>query len=125
MSLDRKNHAKRLQEYRQLLKEAGFKRVSAYISFELIVFLKSKKQKGECLGRTLERLLLGNYKIRPGYHSDKDIRVGESQSNEAAKQQSSPVGFTRAALRSHHQAEWKRLKNEVMVSFNAELKGKI
>lgn len=63
----------RLTRYQQRLHHAGFKRVSAYISNELVQKLQSLRQQGECLGRTLERILLGSPRLRPKFYTDKEV----------------------------------------------------
>lgn len=123
MSSDRKSHAKHLHEYRQRLTEAGFKRVSAYISFELIAFLQSKKTGGECLGRTLERLLLGYVKTRPRYHSE-SIRAIETPIVDCVNPRAEPPKLSRVELRELRQAEWKRLKLELMASFDSSTRAR-
>ncbi|MBC7203442.1 MAG: hypothetical protein H5U29_07940, partial [Pusillimonas sp.] len=69
------SNAKRLIAYRQRLAKAGFKRISAYVSRDLVVHLQLQKVQGECIGRTLERLLLGRVVDRPEYYSG--ATVGE------------------------------------------------
>lgn len=73
------NNTQRLAVYRQRLRNAGFQRVSAYISLELVAFLQNEKGQGECIGRTLERLLLGTAKVRPTYYSDEEIAQREAR----------------------------------------------
>lgn len=68
-----KDVSARLAQYKKQLIHAGFKRVSAYISLDLVLKLKSSKQQGECLGRTLERLLMGGSRIRPQFHTQEEI----------------------------------------------------
>lgn len=124
MNSDRKNNAQHLLQYRQRLTEAGFKRVSAYISFELIAFLQSKKTGGECLGRTLERLLLGYAKIRPRYHLDEVITAIEAPIVDCEIQRAKPPKLSRVELRELRQAEWKRLKLELMASFDSSTRAR-
>lgn len=108
------NNAQRLAAYRQRLDEAGFKRVSAYVSLDLIAFLQSKKVQGECLGRTLERLLLGSAKVRPQYYSDDEIAQKESRRREWARKRAQARKATRADLRALRRVEWERMRQEVM-----------
>ncbi len=124
MKLDRQSHARRLHEYRKRLTEAGFKRVSAYISFELIALLQSKKTSGECLGRTLERLLLGYVKIRPRYHLDRVITSIDTHLVDSERQGAVPTKLSRVELRELRRAEWKRLKLEVMTSFDSSARAR-
>lgn len=124
MNPDSQRHAQRLHEYRQRLTEAGFKRVSAYISFELIAFLSSKKYKKECLGRTLERLLLGCAKTRPRYHLDKTSSGGGPSIADVKHQRIKPIKLSRIEMRELRQAEWKKLKLEVMASFDSSTRAR-
>lgn len=73
------DNARRLAAYRRRLEDAGFKRVSAYVSSDLIIYVQSQKERGECMGRTLERLLLGAAKVRPTYYSDEEIAQREAR----------------------------------------------
>lgn len=68
----RKNKNERLTRYRQRLYQAGFKRVSAYISSDLVLKLQNLRQQGECLGRTLERILLGSSRLRPQFYAPEE-----------------------------------------------------
>lgn len=94
------NNPQRLAVYRQRLRNAGFQRVSAYISLELVAFLQNEKRQGECLGRTLERLLLGSAKIRPQYYSDDDIAQKEARRKEWVTQRAKTRKVTRAERRA-------------------------
>lgn len=60
-------NAQRLTKYRAKMAEAGFKRLSFYVSAELETLLRRERQPSECGGRTLERLLLGEAAKRPDY----------------------------------------------------------
>jgi len=108
------NNAQRLAAYRQRLREAGFQRVSAYISRELVAFLHDEKAQGECIGRTLERLLLGSAKDRPKYYSDEEIAQREARRREWATQRAQARKITRAEQRALRRAEWERLRLEAM-----------
>ena len=59
------SNAERLQAYKGRLREAGFKRLSPWVCPELATMLADARQPGECCGRTLERLLLGQARPRP------------------------------------------------------------
>ena len=48
---------------------AGFKRLSLYAAPELDALLIKERQSGECMGRTLERLLLGQAIKRHDYYT--------------------------------------------------------
>lgn len=108
------NNAQRLAAYRKRLEDSGFKRVSAYVSLELIAYLQSKKAKGECIGRTLERLLLGNKKDRPKYYSKEEIARKESRRQGWAAQRTQPKNLSRAEHRVLRRAEFEQLRREAM-----------
>jgi len=109
------SNAQRLAAYRRRLEEAGFKRVSAYVSLYLIVYLQSQKERGECLGRTLERLLLGVAKARPKYYSDEEIADEEARRCERAAQHAPVKKARRAEQREIRRVESERLRREAMV----------
>lgn len=111
---EEKIEGRRLAAYRQRLREAGFKRISAYVSLDLLDFLRSRRAQGECVGRTLERLLLGSAKNRPPYYSDEEIAKKESRRLEWAATRAQTRKPTRAEQRVLRRAEWERLKTEVM-----------
>jgi len=109
------NHnAQRLAAYRQRLAEAGFKRISAYVPLDLIAHLQSQKAPGECVGRTLERLLLGNVKDRPQYYSEEEIAQKEARRQEWAARRAQPKKAGRAERRALRRAECERLRQEAM-----------
>lgn len=60
-------NAERLARYRRKMEDAGFRRLSFYVSAELDALLRRERQPYECGGRTLERLLLGEAAKRPDY----------------------------------------------------------
>ena len=62
-------NAERLKKYRAKMDAAGFKRLSLYAAPELDALLIRERQSGECMGRTLERLLLGQAVKRPDYYT--------------------------------------------------------
>lgn len=93
MSTD--NNAQQLAAYRKRLQEAGFKRISAYVSVDLILFLRSQRMEGECMGRTFERLLLGSARTRPQYHSDEKIKQKQVRKREAAVQRAQALRAAR------------------------------
>jgi hypothetical protein len=68
--------AERLALYKRRMKNAGFKRISIWVSGELAEKLKKERKSYECGGRTLERLLLGESAKRPDfpYGSTEDER---------------------------------------------------
>jgi hypothetical protein len=59
--------AERLALYKRRMKNAGFRRISIWISAELAEKLAQERGSGECGGRTLERLLLGKSAKRPDF----------------------------------------------------------
>ena len=113
MSTD-SNNAQRLAAYRKRLREAGFQRISAYVSLDLITLLQSQKVQGECIGRTLERLLLGSAKVRPQYYSDEEITQKEARRQEWAAQRAQARKVTRAEQRALRRAVWEQMRQEVM-----------
>lgn len=58
-----------MKKYRAKMNAAGFKRLSFYASKELDELIRRERQSGECGGRTLERLLLGQAAKRPDYYT--------------------------------------------------------
>lgn len=58
-------NAERLKKYKAKMAKSGFKRLSVYVHGDLVCFLASQRKQGECGGRTLERLLLGEVRKRP------------------------------------------------------------
>lgn len=60
-------NAERLRAYKQRMKQSGFKRLMVYVHPDLVNLLAKKRRSGECGGRTLERLLLGEARKRPDY----------------------------------------------------------
>ncbi len=59
--------AERLALYKRRMKKAGFRRISVWVSGELAEKLARERGPGECGGRTLERLLLGEVAKRPAF----------------------------------------------------------
>ncbi|MDV2116470.1 hypothetical protein [Alcaligenes faecalis] len=108
------NNAQRLAAYRQRLREAGFRRVSTYVSLDLIAFLQSQNVQGECVGRTLERLLLGSARVRPQYYSDEEIAQQEAQRREWVAKRAQARKAARAELRVLRRVEWERMRQEAM-----------
>lgn len=49
------------------MKNAGFRRISVWVSSELAEKLAKERGPGECGGRTLERLLMGKAAKRPDF----------------------------------------------------------
>lgn len=62
-------NAERLRKYRAKMTDAGFKRLSLYAAPELDALLCRERKASECMGRTLERLLLGRAVKRPDYYT--------------------------------------------------------
>lgn len=60
-------NAERLEKYKGKMRAAGFKRLSVWVCPELAAMLARARRRGECGGRMLERLLLGEARKRPGY----------------------------------------------------------
>ena len=52
-------NAERLKTYKRRMKQSGFKRLSVWVHPELAAKLTQVRERGECTGRTLERLILG------------------------------------------------------------------
>lgn len=113
MNTTNKN-AQRLAAYRKRLENAGFKRISAYVSLDLIAYLQSQKAQGECIGRTLERLLLGSIKNRPRYYSDEEMAQKEARRREWATWRVQSRKIARSEQRALRRAEWERLRLEAM-----------
>jgi hypothetical protein len=60
-------NAQRLKVYKDRMQQSGFKRLSLYVHPDLAALLKAKARPGDCGGRTLERLLLGEARKRPQF----------------------------------------------------------
>lgn len=60
-------NAERLALHKRRMKKAGFRRLSVWVSAELDQKLTREREQGECTGRTLERLLLGEAAKRPRF----------------------------------------------------------
>lgn len=69
-------NSERLKRYKSRLKAAGFRRLSVWVSAELIETISTQRLPAECRGRTLERLLLGDIARRPEYRTDAELRDG-------------------------------------------------
>lgn len=59
--------AELLALHKRRMKNAGFRRISVWVSSELAEKLARERGPGECGGRTLERLLLGEAAKRPAF----------------------------------------------------------
>ena len=62
-------NAERLKKYRAKMDAAGFKRLRLYAAPELAELLHRERQPSECMGQTLERLLLGQAAKLPDYYT--------------------------------------------------------
>jgi hypothetical protein len=60
-------NAERLKTYKVRMKGAGFKRLSIWVHPDLAAHLAAERAQGECMGRTLERLALGEARKRPHF----------------------------------------------------------
>ena len=58
-------NSQRLKRYKAKMKAHGYKRLSFWAHGELDRLLKEARKPNECIGRTLERLLLGQAMKRP------------------------------------------------------------
>lgn len=72
-------NAERLRKYKADMTNAGFRRLSFYACPKLQKFLDAKHEPSECLGRTLERLLLGKAAKRPEYWTAAERRQREAR----------------------------------------------
>lgn len=59
-------NAERIARYKRRMEASGFRRVSFWLHPELADLLAREQAPNECGGRTLERLLLGQARPRPG-----------------------------------------------------------
>lgn len=59
-------NTERLALHKRRAENAGFRRISMWVSGELAEMLAREIRQGECGGRILERLLLGEAAKRPG-----------------------------------------------------------
>ncbi|WP_193786172.1 hypothetical protein [Castellaniella defragrans] len=106
--------ARRLSVYQDRLISAGFKRISAYVSADLVALLQRQKVKGECTGRTLERLLLGSAAVRPTYYTEAESEARAARQQEWAGRPMTSSRQTKAERRAARKAEYERLRREVM-----------
>jgi hypothetical protein len=60
-------NAERLALHKRRMKNADFHRLSVWVSDKLAQHLANERRQGECGGRTLERLLLGEAAKRPTF----------------------------------------------------------
>jgi hypothetical protein len=60
-------NGERLKAHKAKMRAAGFRRLSIWVHPDLVAELARRRGPGECGGRTLERLLLGEARQRPGY----------------------------------------------------------
>lgn len=106
--------ARRLAAYQNRLAMAGFKRISAYVSADLVALLQRQKAKGECIGRTLERLLLGSAAVRPTYYTEAESMVKAVRQQEWAARPMRASRQTKAEQRAIRKSEYEQLRREVM-----------
>jgi molybdenum cofactor biosynthesis enzyme MoaA len=66
-------NAERLKRYKTRMKQTGFRRLNIWVHPDLAEKLTAERQQGECVGRTLERLLLGQAKKRPNFPYGGDV----------------------------------------------------
>jgi hypothetical protein len=66
-------NADRLKTYKKRMKQSGFKRLSVWVHPDLAAKLTAECGQGECTGRTLERLILGEAKKRPNFPYGGDV----------------------------------------------------
>ncbi|WP_322082894.1 hypothetical protein [Burkholderia sp. BCC1972] len=62
--------AERLKGHSKRMRSAGFVQITAWACPELVALLNNAKRPGECRGRTLERLILGEARERPAFWSE-------------------------------------------------------
>lgn len=60
-------NSERLERHKRRLRAHGFERLSLWICPKLAAMLADERRPGECGGRVLERLLLGEVEPRPKY----------------------------------------------------------
>jgi len=75
-------YPKALAAYRARMRMAGFKRLSAEVHPDLTAFIERERQPGECQGRCLERLLLGEARPRPMFDR---AEYGEAEAKKASR----------------------------------------
>lgn len=59
-------NADRIARYKRRMKACGFRRVAFWLHPDLAELLERERRLDECNGRTLERLILGEARCRPG-----------------------------------------------------------
>lgn len=64
------SNAERLKAHKVRMRAAGFELISAWVCPELATLLRATRRPGECRGRTLERMILGQAKPRPEYWTE-------------------------------------------------------
>lgn len=96
-------YPKALNAYRARMRAAGFKRLSCEIHPDLAELLERERQPGECQGRCLERLVLGEARPRPAFD--------RAEFGEAPPKQASQAGAWKTAWQAQ-QAERIRAREE-------------
>lgn len=107
-------NAERLKAYKVRMREAGFKRLSVYVCPELAALLEKERRIGECGGRVLERLMLGEARKRPDYWTPEE-RAAKLEKLDA-QQAARPIvskRISRAERRVQRRVAWEKMRLEV------------
>jgi hypothetical protein len=75
-------YPKALEAHRARMRAAGFKRLSCEIHPDLSELIERERRPGECQGRCLERLLLGEARPRPVFDR---AEFGEGEPKQASR----------------------------------------
>ncbi|MGX6570436.1 hypothetical protein [Cupriavidus necator] len=82
----------RLRKYEADRKEAGFREIRPCVHEDFLVKIKELRLPGECMGRTLERLILGEAVPRPPFWTPEE--AAQRAMKKAAKQRKTKVAAT-------------------------------
>lgn len=100
-------NAERLEQYKEKLREAGFRRLSLWVCPELAALLAAERKPHECGGRTLERLLLGEARKRPDYwtEAERSARARGRQSATSTRERVDGGNTPPQNARAHERAD--------------------
>lgn len=78
-------NAERLKKYKARMRAAGFSPLSVWVCPELVKMLAMERRPAECRGRVLERLLLGEARMRPEFWAKEEPLAKGKQASKRLK----------------------------------------
>ncbi|WP_439671444.1 hypothetical protein AEMCBJ_05110 [Cupriavidus necator] len=93
----------RLRKYEADRKEAGFREIRPCVHEDFLAKIKELRLPGECMGRTLERLILGEAVPRPPFWTPEEAaqraakKAAKPPRTKAVKAEKTPFGGSRHA----------------------------